>query len=86
MNKEMLKDQIYDWIIANNKHAGVYGYARFGIDRVIKEDGVDLKGLLDVIAKAIHDAHFFQTGESDEEIFNNICHLFYVDPMLVKCM
>ena len=84
--KKHIESRIYDWIMSKDSiYACIYGRAYHRVDTIIRTDNsVALYELLEVISEAIRDNAFFQTGYSDKEIFDNFCHLFYVDPYLLK--
>ena len=80
-----MKNYIYEWVMNNSKEnaCAVYGICYHVADKV--ESG-DLSMVVYAINKAIDANHFYKVEESDERVFNTVCRLFYIDPMLIKIM
>lgn len=89
MNKEisMSKEQerVYEWVMSRQQSnaCAVYGICYHVADRIAQGD---ITALVYAINKAIDENRFFKVEESDDKVMGTICHLFYVDPMLIRVM
>lgn len=87
--REEMQERIYHWIMNSKSERAVevYGGVYHAVNRIIKDDeNVDFFWLSETIDRAIQETCTLSILGTDSpvEVLNNICHLFWVDPMLVK--
>lgn len=87
--KDEMRDRIYHWIMNSKSERAVevYGGVYHHVNLIIKDnEEVDFFWLSETIDHAISEACTLSMFGADKpiDILNNICHLFWVDPMLVK--